>query len=95
MKDSEFDNLLNAARSDVPLPHSFQQGVWHRIECSMAEQQPVLSYFASPWAPALGVAATVAVGLWLGAVSIPETKDATTTYAESISPFAHAQFHGK
>ncbi len=93
MNDSEFDHLLKAAREETPLPPSFQQSVWHRIECSIAEPLPISSYFASPWAPALGIAATVAAGLWLGAISIPDTKDATTTYAESISPFAHA--HGK
>ncbi len=97
MNDSEFDDLLRTARGKVPLPGSFRQGVWHRIERTAAESprglawfQGLVAVFARPWGAATGLAATVAVGLWLGAVSIPEPKDAKVAYAESISPFVHA-----
>lgn len=97
MNDSEFDDLLRTARGEVPLPGSFRQGVWHRIESATAESarglgwfQDLIAIFARPWAAAAGVAATVAAGLWLGAASIPEPKDAKLAYAESISPFVHA-----
>jgi hypothetical protein len=97
MNDSEFDDLLRTARGETPLPPSFRQGVWHRIESAAAESAPGLGWFqeliavfARPWAAVAGVAATVAAGMWLGAASIPEAKDAKLAYAESISPFVHA-----
>lgn len=96
MNDSEFDDLLRTARGEVPLPASFRQGVWHRIESATAESarlgwfQDLIAVFAKPWAAAAGVAATVVAGLWLGAASIPEPEDAKLAYAESISPFVHA-----
>jgi hypothetical protein len=97
MNDSEFDDLLRTAKGEVPLPGSFRQGVWHRIESTAAESPRGLAWFQElvavlvrPWGAAAGVAATVAAGLWLGAASIPEAKDAKVAYAESISPFAHA-----
>lgn len=93
MNDSEFDDLLKAARGNDPLPHSFKQGVWHRIESAAAEPPTVFQALGHQWVAALGVAAMVVAGLWLGEISIPETKDARAAYAESISPFAHA--HGK
>lgn len=93
MNDSKFDDLLKAARGDVPLPQSFKQGVWHRIESAADGPQAIFPSFGRPWVAALGVAASVVAGLWLGAISIPEIKDTQTAYAESISPFAHA--HGK
>lgn len=100
MNDSEFDDLLRTVRGAFPVPPSFRQGVWHRIESIAAESprglawfQDLLAVFVRPWGAAAGVAATVATGLWLGAVSIPAPKDAKTAYAESISPFAHASSH--
>ncbi|WP_035610435.1 hypothetical protein [Haloferula sp. BvORR071] len=97
MNDSEFDELLRrAARDEAPLPPSFRQGVWHRIE--MAAQHPpegipwlaaVAAVFSRPWGAFASVATTVALGLWLGAASLPEAPDAKAAYAESISPFAH------
>ena len=96
MNDSEFDDLLRTARVDVPLPGAFRQGVWHRIESAALESPRRLAWLSSlvaafirPWGAAVGMAATVAAGIWLGAASIPEAKDAKVTYAESISPFAH------
>ncbi len=96
MNDSEFDDLLRTAKGNVPLPGSFRQGVWHRIESTAVEAprglawlQPLVSAFVRPWGAAAGVFATVAAGIWLGAASIPEMKDAKVAYAESISPFAH------
>lgn len=89
MNDSEFDDLLKAAKGDFPLPPSFKQGVWHRIESSAVARKPVFSVVEHPWMSALGIAAATVIGLWLGAVSIPETQDARSAYAESISPFVH------
>jgi hypothetical protein len=97
MNDSKFDDLLRTAKGHVPLPGSFRQGVWHRIESTAADVSPVhlwlrslVAAFIRPWGAAAGVFATVAAGIWLGSVSIPEAKDAKVAYAESISPFAHA-----
>lgn len=92
MNDSEFDDLLKAAKGDFPLPLSFKQGVWQRIEnaSAPASQSTYLNFFGRQWAAALGIAATVVAGLWLGAISAPKTKNASTVYAESISPFAQA-----
>lgn len=89
MNDSEFDDFLKAAGGDVPLPHSFKQGVWQRIESTA--RPSVSRYFTHHWAATFGVAAAVVVGLLLGSLSIPEAKDARTTYAESISPFGHSR----
>ena len=97
MNDSQFDDLLRTARAEVPLPSSFRQGVWRRIESAVPEPRrgldwlhPLMAAFLRPWGAAAGMAATVAAGIWLGAASIPEAKDAKAVYAESISPFAHA-----
>lgn len=96
MNDSEFDHLLRTTRDEVPLPPRFHHEVWHRIESAEQDRMPRIVSFASvlnainrPWPAAAGIAATVAVGAWLGAVTVPEAKDAKLAYAESISPFAH------
>lgn len=91
MNDSEFDSLLRAAKDEHPLPPSFKPGVWHRIESATATLATDFAPRSFRWSMALGVAATVAIGLWLGAVSIPDAKDPQLAYAESISPFHHAR----
>jgi hypothetical protein len=97
MNDSEFDELLKSARGSSPLPASFRQGVWSRIESADTELPREATWFQSvigallrPWGAATAMAATVVAGIWLGAASVPETRDAKVAYAESISPFAHA-----
>jgi hypothetical protein len=96
MNDSEFDSLLRATRDDTPLPPLFSQEVWQRIYNAEAECPPeiikfpsMLNALARPWSAVAGIAAMVMAGLWLGAVTVPEAKDAKLAYAESISPFAH------
>jgi hypothetical protein len=88
MNDSQFDTFLKAAKGDEPLPRTFTQGVWHRIESASVIPHPSSRTFGKPWLPALGMAASVILGLWLGARTIPEPDDMTTSYAISISPFA-------
>jgi len=97
MNDSEFDDLLRTASGTEPLPPSFRQGVWHRIECASqpstglgAWLESVAATLARPWTALAAVAATVTIGLWFGVVTAPEPKDAKLSYAESISPFAHS-----
>ena len=97
MYDSEFDDLLRTAGGKVPLPDSFRQGVWHRIESAGLDSpagagwlQSFVAAFTRPWTAATGLAATVAIGLWLGAATVPDAKDAKIAYAESISPFIHS-----
>ncbi|MEO5715863.1 MAG: hypothetical protein ABIT37_20455 [Luteolibacter sp.] len=97
MKDSEFDDLLRTTRDDVPLPLLFHQEVWQRIENAEADRSPeivrfppVMAAIARPWGAVAGVAAMVTLGLWLGAATVPEGKDAKLAYAQSISPFAHS-----
>jgi hypothetical protein len=96
MNDSEFDDLLKTAREMDPLPPSFRQGVWHRIECAGQPSAGLATWLESvaftlarPWAAVAAVTATVTIGLWFGVASAPEPKDAKVAYAESISPFAH------
>ncbi len=89
MNDSEFDDLLKTAGANVPLPQSFNQGVWHRIESRASAAPPIASFPGYPWLAGLGVAATIVMGLWLGALSTSRPKDVKIAYAESISPFAH------
>ena len=96
MNDREFDDLLRTASHPVSLPSSFNEDVWSRIENRATEDdlpviamfQPRLTKLADAWGAALGVAAMVALGLWLGAATVPPAKDAKIAYAESISPFA-------
>lgn len=96
MNDRNFDDLLRTARDPVSLPSSFNQEVWHRIESRAAADvapemirfRPALTRYASAWGAVVGIAAMVALGLWLGALTAPEAKDAKLVYAESISPFA-------
>lgn len=95
MNDLEFDDLLRTARGNVPLPDSFRSDVWTRI--ASGEHRPAAAWlvgpieaFVRPWTAVGGLAATVALGLWLGAVSAPDAVDAKVAYAESISPFIHS-----
>lgn len=97
MNDSDFDDFLRSARADLPLPDSFKQEVWHRIESVELESPRVVVWFhafaaglAQPWGAATGIAATVALGLWLGSVSISDPQNAKVAYERSISPFSHA-----
>ncbi|MBC8126066.1 MAG: hypothetical protein H8M99_02810 [Gloeobacteraceae cyanobacterium ES-bin-144] len=98
MNDTEFDNFLKSARTDLRLPASFKQRVWHRIESdSLASPAIIIDIqkfsrkLDRPWSFAVGIAATVTLGLWLGIASVPEPKDGKVTYAMSISPFSHAK----
>lgn len=98
MKNIDFDDLVRSAREDFPLPPSFHADVWSRIESAEAISSKlgtswhhnVISMIARPWAAASGLAAMVALGLWLGALSIPDNSRTETTYAHSISPFAQS-----
>lgn len=98
MKNTDFDDLLRSARKDFPLPSSFPSDVWNRIESVEAISSPietpwhhnVVSMFARPWAAATGLAAMVALGLWLGALSVPDNSRTGTAYVRSISPFAQS-----
>ncbi len=97
MNNSEFDDFLKTARADLPLPASFKQGVWHRIEGEalgvpslVIGFQALAARLARPWGAAVGIAATVLLGLWLGIATSPNPKEAKSAYAMSISPFAHS-----
>lgn len=91
MNDSEFDDLLRVAKENSPLPPFFKIGVWHRIESASASLVTDFAPARYRWRIALGVAATVAMGLWLGSMSNPKVASPQLTYAESISPFLHAR----
>ncbi|HEX7262306.1 MAG TPA: hypothetical protein VF258_10865 [Luteolibacter sp.] len=97
MNDSDFDDLLRTARADLPLPDSFKQEVWHRIESVEFESPRVVVWFhdfaaglARPWGATASIAATVALGLWLGSVSISDPQSAKVAYERSITPFSNA-----
>lgn len=95
MNDSDFDDMLRSARTASPLPSSFRQGVWRRIENDAAEVrgswfQEILTAVTRPWGTAVGLAATVTLGLWLGAITSPGEKRAQVAYANSISPFTQS-----
>ena len=98
MNDSEFDDLLRTAKGDFPLPESFRHTVWQRVEAAGLESKPGVAWFQTfldaltrPWGAATGLAAIVAMGLWLGASGMPETKSEQMAYARSISPFHHPE----
>lgn len=93
MNDSDFDDLLRSARGENPLPRTFRQSVWRRIESDAALKAApwysrALALVARPWAAATGLAATVALGFILGNITAPEDRPTAATYAYSISPFA-------
>ncbi len=98
MKNNDFDDLLRSAREDFLLPPSFHADVWNRIDfaevISLHLETPwhhnVISMIARPWAAASGLAAMVALGLWLGTLNIPDNSRTETAYARSISPFAQS-----
>lgn len=96
MNDSEFDDLLRTARTDVALPSSFRQGVWHRIEVASATGSPGRwtrlfgDVFLRPAGALSSIAATVAVGMWLGATGGSNPEEAKVSYVNSVSPFAQA-----
>lgn len=91
MNDSKFDDLLKSARGDTPLPNGFKQGVWYRIERmpAITPSRTQNAWLHSVWVKGLGVAAMVALGLWLGAVSIPGVEENRMIYVKSIHPLAH------
>jgi hypothetical protein len=94
MNDHEFDQMLRAAKTVEPLPSSFNHEVWQRIS-PMPERRRLggvrfsilLQYLSQPWGALASVAATVAIGLWLGNASVPEKAHSEQAYAESVSPF--------
>lgn len=95
MNDFDFDQLLRTARLGSPLPDSFKQEVWNRIATHKVESLPGVIWFQSfaarlarPWGAAAGIAATVALGLWLGSASTRDAKNSEVAYAMSISPFS-------
>ena len=95
MNDSDFDDLLRSARNSPPLPASFRQGVWRRIENAQSPVPPpwleaVIDLITRPWGAVAGLAATAALGLWLGAATAPSQQDDQIAYIESINPFSHA-----
>ncbi len=97
MNDSDFDDFLKDVKADLHLPASFKHGVWRRLENEEPEAPQVIVWFhalaanlARPWGAAVGVAAMVALGVWLGSASVPGTHVTKTAYAQSISPFDHA-----
>lgn len=95
MNDSDFDDLLRSARSGQRLPASFRQGVWRRIENAQAPAasswyDSVLSLVARPWGAFAGVAVTISLGMWLGAITTSDKRDDRTAYIESINPFSHS-----
>jgi hypothetical protein len=97
MKTFDFDNLLRTARDEVPVPASFKQDVWDRIASSKSELSQGVIWFqafaaglARPWGAAVGIAATVTLGLWLGSSGISNSKNSEVAYAMSISPFSQA-----
>lgn len=100
MNDKEFDDLLKLARGTCPLPTSFRQGVWGRIERAESEVSKGTAWFPTvigavvrPWGAVVGMAATITAGIWLGSASIQEADDPMQAYGQSISPFAHT--HGR
>lgn len=94
MNDSDFDDFLRSARGGQPLPAAFRQGVWRRVENAQAPVPSpwpwtVLGLITRPPGAVAGLAAIVALGLWLGAVTAPDQQDDQTAYIESINPFRH------
>jgi hypothetical protein len=94
MNDSDFDDLLRSARGESSLPKSFRQEVWRRVENDAAATGTIPLWYriftsvAKPWGAATGLAATVALGLWLGTITASKEEPSPTAYAYSISPFA-------
>ena len=100
MNNSEFDDLLRTAKGDFPLPGSFRHNVWHRVEAAGLKSKPGFAWFHAlldvltrPWCAASELVAVMALGLWLGASGMADTKSDPMTYARSISPFT--QHHPK
>ena len=94
MKDSEIDDLLRSASDRVSLPDSFRHEVWRRIESAEMERSRVpgglrewVRRMFQEWPAAVGVAAAVALGLALGALTALDARDAQASYVRSISPF--------
>ena len=69
--------------------------MWDRIGTNKIEPLPGVIWFhalaaelARPWGAAVGIAATVTLGLWLGSTGIRDAKSSEVAYAMSISPFS-------
>jgi hypothetical protein len=92
MNDHELDALLRSANGEFPMASGFQRGVWSRIEAEAAMPtvlQGFWAWTARPLGIITGVAAMAALGLFLGAATVPDAVDARLSYVESISPFIH------
>lgn len=97
MNDNELDQLLRDSAVDPGLPSHFRSEVWTRIaiadERSFAGRwRRFLASLVRPVPATASVVVTVLAGVWLGAASVQEPKEAKLSYAESISPFLN---HGK
>jgi hypothetical protein len=97
MKDSEFDDLLRSAGEKLPLPATFHTDVWKLIEATDVVSKTVspwpvnvISMLVRPWPAASGLAAMVALGLWMGALGVPGDPPNEMAYVRSISPFAQS-----
>jgi hypothetical protein len=90
MNDEKLDLLLRSARLDFQVAGGFQHCVWSRIEAESSNSsflKGFLAWMTRPLGISTGVAVMAALGLILGAVTVPEPADARLSYVESISPF--------
>jgi hypothetical protein len=94
MNDEKVDVILRSARVDFQVADGFQHSVWSRIEAESSESRFLrgfLEWVTWPLGMATGVVAMAVIGLFLGAVTVPEPADARLSYVESISPFIHPE----
>lgn len=90
MNDHDLDAILRSAKIEFPKTSGFQREVWSRIEAESATPTVLQGFWewtARPLGIISGVAAMAAMGLFLGAVTVPDAVDARLSYIESISPF--------
>lgn len=97
MNDSELDDLLRSANRQIPLPSSFRQKVWYRIESAALNEpkhwkwlESLFSVLARPFGAVAAVSALGVLGLWLGSAGMNDHGDSKLSYVESVSPFAAA-----
>jgi hypothetical protein len=97
MKDSEFDDLLRSAGEKLPLPATFRADVWKLIEATDAAPKTasfwyvnVISILVRPWPAISGLAAMVALGLWMGTLGVSGDPPNEMAYVRSISPLAQS-----
>ena len=97
MKDSELDQLLELAQTNLTPQAGFQREVWLRIEAAESVTwrsglrvltERFFNWLALPPVAVATCSVMLASGIWMGLEAGDHASKGEITYIQSISPFA-------